>query len=117
MPDREKVIKGLEHCSEDGCKDCPYETDCIMADGFSELAKDVLELLKIQETARAIREFSDDFSYDGGSWWYECGNCQNPVDYHDVFCSYCGKRLVWDAGQGESDKPLANHTNMGSCRP
>lgn len=50
MTDRKKVIEGLEHCSEDGCKDCPYETDCIMADGFSELAKDVLELLKEQET-------------------------------------------------------------------
>lgn len=94
MPDREKVIKGLEHCSEDGCKDCPYETDCIMADGFSELAKDVLELLKIQETARAIREFSN--GDKDGSWWYECGNCLNPIDCHDVFCSYCGKRLKWD---------------------
>ena len=46
MIDREKVIKGLEHCSEDGCKDCPYESDCTMCDGFSILAKDALALLK-----------------------------------------------------------------------
>ena len=44
-PYREKVIDGLEHCAEDGCKGCPYEPDCKMADGFSELAKDALELL------------------------------------------------------------------------
>lgn len=49
MIDREKVIKGLEHCSEDGCKECPYEQDCTMADGFSELASDALALLKEQE--------------------------------------------------------------------
>ena len=48
MPDREKVIKALEHCSEDGCEGCPYEPDCLMADGF-ELARDALELLKEQE--------------------------------------------------------------------
>jgi hypothetical protein len=48
MQDRERVIKGLEHCSEDGCKDCPYETDCNYI-GFTDLAKDALELLKEQE--------------------------------------------------------------------
>jgi hypothetical protein len=51
MPDMEKVIKGLEHCSEDGCKGCPYEQDCKMCDGFSDLAKDALELLKEWENA------------------------------------------------------------------
>ncbi len=49
MIEREKVIKGLEHCSEDGCKDCPYDPDCTMCDGFTLLAKDTLELLKEQE--------------------------------------------------------------------
>lgn len=49
MTDRERVIKGLEHCSEGGCKECPYEQDCTMADGFSELASDALELLKQQQ--------------------------------------------------------------------
>ena len=49
MIDLEKVIKGLEHCSEDGCKDCPYDPDCTMCDGFTLLAKDTLELLKEQE--------------------------------------------------------------------
>lgn len=97
MQDREKVIRGLECLitNEVDCDGCQYNegenSSCLR-----NIAKDALGLLKLQEPARAIREFSDDFSYDGGSWWYECGNCQNPVDYHDVFCSYCGKRLKWD---------------------
>ena len=48
MNDKDKVISGLEHCSEDGCKGCPYEQDCKMSDGFSLLAKDALELINYQ---------------------------------------------------------------------
>lgn len=55
MIDREKVIKGLEHCLEiegDGsCVGCPYDDDC-----FSEnvecsepMMRDALALLKAQE--------------------------------------------------------------------
>ena len=59
MADREKVIKGLEICSEHGSwhgldcelndayKDCPYrgcETGCIVT-----IAKDAISLLKEQE--------------------------------------------------------------------
>lgn len=59
MPDREKVIKGLEICSEHGSwhgldcelneayKDCPYrgcETGCIVT-----IAKDALALLEEQD--------------------------------------------------------------------
>ena len=36
----EEIKKGLNHCSEDGCKQCPYKDDCDMADGFSVLAGD-----------------------------------------------------------------------------
>lgn len=49
MPNREKVISGLTHCSEDGCKGCPYEDDCKTIDRFSLLARDALELLQEQE--------------------------------------------------------------------
>jgi hypothetical protein len=63
MPDMEKVIKGLEHCSEDGCKGCPYEQDCKMCDGFSDLAKDALELLK--EWENEIQIASTQGFYEG----------------------------------------------------
>jgi hypothetical protein len=52
MVDREKVIKGLEHCIADNCDLCPYDenVDC---PGFDPTPKtllaDVLALLKAQE--------------------------------------------------------------------
>lgn len=97
MTDREKTIQHLEMVKEE-IRTSKYDTWFSGGKKFRFMGyvDDAIELLKVQEPARAIREFSDDFSYDGGSWWYECGNCQNPVDYHDVFCSYCGKRLKWD---------------------
>ena len=93
MTDRDKVIKGLEHCSEDGCKDCPYETDCMMADGFSELAKDALELLKEQEPVKAEKEYSK----GNLSWWHVCGSCHAPINPNDKYCNECGRRVKWDA--------------------
>ena len=66
MIDREKVIKGLEICSEFGAwhgrdchinktyKDCPYrdcETGCVTT-----IAKDALALLKEQEEAMKIKD-------------------------------------------------------------
>ena len=68
MPDMEKVIKGLEVCSEHGSwhgldcelneayKDCPYrgcETGCIVT-----IAKDAIALLKEQEVR--IRELEEE---------------------------------------------------------
>lgn len=48
----DKIKKGLEHCSEDGCKRCPYEEDCNMADGFSVLAYDALAYIQQLERER-----------------------------------------------------------------
>ena len=60
MPDREKVIKGLEHCSSsDGCKGCPYSknerghvcsSDCIL---------DALALLKEQPEIVRCKDCKD----------------------------------------------------------
>lgn len=92
MPDREKVIKGLEHCSEDGCEGCPYEPDCLMADGFSELAKDALELLKEQEAKSAIIEGSD-VAHVG-----RCPSCHVILTpFRANYCYCCGRKVKWDA--------------------
>ena len=48
----DEIKKGLECCSEDGCKKCPYWEDCNMADGFSELAGDALALIQQLEAER-----------------------------------------------------------------
>lgn len=49
MTDHDKVIKGLEHCADDGCKGCPYNEDCYMEDGLTALVRDALAMLKAQE--------------------------------------------------------------------
>ena len=46
MKKPEEIKKGLECCAEDGCKGCPYEDDCRMADGFSEVANDALAYIQ-----------------------------------------------------------------------
>ena len=46
MKKPDEIKKGLRHCSEDGCKRCPYEDDCHISDGGSELAADALEYIR-----------------------------------------------------------------------
>ena len=48
----DEIKKGLNHCSEDGCKQCPYKYDCDMADGFSVLAGDALAYIHQLERER-----------------------------------------------------------------
>lgn len=95
MPDKEKTIQHLEMVKEE-IRTSKYDTwfSGTKKVRFMGYVDDAIELLKVQEPARAIREFSN--GDKDGSWWYECGNCLNPIDCHDVFCSYCGKRLKWD---------------------
>ena len=96
MPDREKVIKGIEHCDFGGSgtcyeKECPYyqSHDCT-----DELKNDILILLKEQEAVEPINSYGT----------FRCGNCMNIVGYNDGnwrgyqnnFCSKCGKAVKWD---------------------
>ena len=60
----DEIKKGLECCSEDGCKSCPYEQDCYTTDGFSALAADALDLIQqLQDEnaqqARCIENMTD----------------------------------------------------------
>ena len=93
MPDREKVIKGFEICSQPGsCRsECPYYekegTECSYW-----LMKDALELLKAQEAveAKVVGE-----SESHGSWWFACGACGHAIDPEDNFCRECGRKVKW----------------------
>lgn len=50
MPDREKVIKGLEHCQRIGdCGDCPYQED-LDPDVGCGMHADAIALLREQDT-------------------------------------------------------------------
>ncbi len=94
MVDREKVIKGLLHCTRTvaGCNGCPYndfESSC------RDLKRDALELLKEQEARKPIY---NEQKY--GDHLPRCGNCEkvlpNTVVYGKVnFCHYCGRAVKW----------------------
>ena len=56
MPD--EIKNGLNHCSENGCKQCPYDYDCDMADGFSVLAYDDVSAY-IQHLENHIEELNE----------------------------------------------------------
>lgn len=114
MTDLEKVIKGLEICSEHGSwhgldcelneayKDCPYrgcETGCIVT-----IAKDAIKLLKEQEAKQIVRKQRkkehEDGSIDYFAEWY-CPHCSSLIargfDNPSIkFCYKCGKPILWE---------------------
>lgn len=115
MPDREKVIEGLEFCTQHGSmcgsdcngyyerytddgyviklvneyrSKCPYgkrETGCVKT-----LAKDALELLKEQEPIPAK------IHARAGSQWYITGCCDYPISPGANYCPECGKKVLWN---------------------
>lgn len=105
MADREKVMRGLEHClAQDDfeCVGCPYDKDegCVsmpLEKCRSMLKCDALALLKEQEAVAPNIVNSDVF----WSCWYVCGSCDNPIDPGDKFCRHCGKAVKWEPPKEE----------------
>lgn len=88
MPDREKVIKGIEYCIHtDGveCPNCPYwpDNDCVET-----LHSDTLELLKEQEAVKPTWRQRKAY----------CGSCGKriPLKIGARFCHKCGKAVKWE---------------------
>lgn len=86
MPDREKVIKGLEYCEKyfNCCDKCPYwdgGTHCT-----ADLAHDTLNLLKEQDAVTV---------HDPGAFCPKCGWMLYPED-HPKFCGNCGYPVKWE---------------------
>ena len=97
MPDREKVIKGLECHQIDkdhriNCSDCPYHCDEFM-NGLNELHNDALELLKEQEAeVEPKRMYHDErASFDN----YLC-ECKSELYYTQRYCDVCGRSVKWE---------------------
>ena len=89
MPDREKVIEGLEcviRKMEGGvhvCDECPYDEDfnCL---GCSIVLWQSLALLREQEPIRR-------------SEMYFCGDCKTAIARTMNYCHKCGRKVKWDA--------------------
>lgn len=98
MPEREKVIKGLECCAECGkCKsECPYAgKNNSMYGCTTRLAKDALALLKEQEPVKPSFRKCIIF----------CGHCGDrfPKDTTH-YCTNCGRAVKWnDQGSGHQN--------------
>lgn len=100
MADREKVIKGLECCSEmsgDECQKCPYSSECLGVNcpvGMPHLANDALELLKEQESRVLTLSEINKNSFV----WYENKKCLRlfPALVVDCQCITRHKFIVED---------------------
>lgn len=99
MTDREKVIKGLEHCIGDNCngdkwRECEYSGHgCIDA-----LLEGALALLKAQEPVKPV--------VDVDTW--TCGKCGHTLEHQQLlgdnvlfheqynYCPECGRAVKWE---------------------
>ena len=95
MPNREKVIKGIEFHGDykADCRKCPYHNEESLGEGcVEELCHDALELLKDQTPLVPIIASSEDCPW---ATYYVCPKCKISIDYHDKYCRYCGGEMRW----------------------
>lgn len=98
MPNKEKVIKGLEicYCPPSKCEDCPYHNLPVEQSCNDTLCLDALAMLKEHEPKTGKWILDDD---DANSWkCSECGglliiNDGTPHENNWYFCPYCGAKL------------------------
>ena len=104
MPDRKKVIRGLEKClADESCNGCPYEENCFVPE-YDEpwgagVMSDALALLKEQEAVTPVLD-----GQTGRIWL--CGKCGSYVGFEDNdphdqnefdrFCRGCGTPVFWE---------------------
>lgn len=95
MTEREKVIKGLECCSDavlECGENCPYWN---IENCQSSMQDDALALLKAQEPIEPYTE------RDGRTTFFLCGGCNKPLciakdSYKPKHCPECGQAVKWD---------------------
>jgi len=104
MPDREKVIDGLEmlrffnqRAGRELWADKPHdvqETDIANADA---IFADAIAMLKEQEAVEPIKMQRMDGNFSFFVPYFLCGNCRYELIGKDVmFCSHCGKKVKWE---------------------
>ena len=56
----------------------------------------IVELLKEQKAVEPYIAGSGESFETAETWWYECGNCNKPIDPNDKFCRHCGQVVKWE---------------------
>jgi DNA-directed RNA polymerase subunit RPC12/RpoP len=98
MPDREKVLKGLECLITDEvpCEGCLYNGSgyCL-----KNIAKDARELLKEQEPVEpTANDEAIRVTYNCGECGYLVGfvsTIHNDMQYRAKYCPECGRKVLW----------------------
>ena len=107
MTDKEKVIKGLELCIEQGlsdgadCSKCPYYTTSARLTCWMILLYNAHELLKEQDGVEpqiilGIPVFNPHTGLEHDIVC-KCGNCGMPLIGKANYCFKCGRKVKWDA--------------------
>ena len=101
--DREKVIKGLNHCfhGQECCGDteCPYYIEhlsdsCCLEDCQENLKVDALALLKEHESKNVVNmTLSKNYSLIASC--PKCNMLLTRVE-HKNYCGYCGQAVKWE---------------------
>ena len=99
MPDRKKVIKGLECCLANGHNNCPYKSTDEGIDKVTTcttyLMQDALDLLKEQE-AKPVKVTKNAYNYE----FYHCPNCGRGFELtyykRPAYCDQCGQAVKWE---------------------
>lgn len=102
MPDREKVIKGLETCGISGTREdcegygCPYfvYNDEVSDECIVHLFEDAIALLKAQEPVMVQKKPMEMVGLQ--TWDWACGNCGQTVLFSAKFCPWCGRAVKWE---------------------
>ena len=90
MIDREKVIKGLEHCANEAdCRGCVYQEQMKGRFDGCDCMREALTLLKEQEPVKPTYE---DFF---GNRIARCGKCNGYIVRYK-YCPGCGKAVKWE---------------------
>lgn len=105
MPDREKVIKGLECCTsldsvDSTCMVCPYNYDGEGGESFclrGKLMPDAIDLLKEQKAVKPLAKEDDSYECICGAivGWDEL-DASGIVQTHFNYCPFCGKPIDWE---------------------
>ena len=101
MPDRKKVINGLEICSagkehapdDRDCTSCPYYPAGYTGCTCKPLMTDALALLKAQEPK--LVHVTADINHRKIGECPTCGKWINSGDYPN-YCGYCGRAVKWE---------------------
>lgn len=106
MFDREKVINGLEHCSNKSfCNDsCPYsfilrDPNFGIDECTTQLAHDALEMLKEQKPVLLKNQHKSGghFINANSPWKSKCPWCGKKIEGRQTrFCKYCGQAVKWN---------------------